>query len=247
MRHLGRALVVSALISLVATSAASANGFAYNGIGKCGGTLFATCAAVTVTTTYNSTTGNTVVVMQVTNLSGTNGTQNSIFTQIGLWNMAAFVPAKGNNPAIPGAAYVNGSLQVLDNNSADVSSNWQLGTSGLSGSGIQPGIFGVDPLNGINSGIGAGQTFTFTFELSGLASSFDVNTAGFALHGQGGVTGCSTKLVIQPDGTPNAGPYNPECTPITSTPEPVTMTLLATGLLAMGGAGVLRRRRNQIS
>ena len=32
---------------------------------------------------------------------------------------------------------------------------------------------------------------------------------------------------------------------ITAVPEPVTMTLLATGLAGMGGAGAFRRRKNQ--
>ena len=35
--------------------------------------------------------------------------------------------------------------------------------------------------------------------------------------------------------------------PVTVTPEPVTMTLLATGLVGLGGAGTIRRRRNRKS
>jgi hypothetical protein len=234
----GKALVLSAIMSLGAAQTASASGFSWNGSTICGGNNFATCAAVSVTTAYSSVTGRTLVTMTVTNLSGTNGTQaGTIYTQIGLWNL----PTKN-----PGTAYVAGSLTVLDQNNNNVTSAWQLGTPGLNGAGIQPGVFGVDPIHGINGGLAAGDTYTFTFELTGIGSQFPLDEAGFALHGQGGYNGCSTKLVIDGDGTQNQGPYLEECTPpITSTPEPVTMTLLAGGLAGMGGANFLRRRRKQ--
>jgi hypothetical protein len=233
----GKALVLSAIMSLGAFQTASASGFSWNGSTICGGNNFATCAAVSVTTAYSSVTGRTFVTMTVTNLSGTNGTQAAIFTQIGLWNL----PKKN-----PGTAYVAGSLTVLDQNNNNVTSAWQLGTPGLNGAGIQPGVFGVDPTQGINGGLAAGDTYTFTFELTGIGSQFPLDEAGFALHGQGGYNGCSTKLVVDGDGNPNQGPYLEECTPpITATPEPVTMTLLASGLAAMGGAGLIRRRKEQ--
>ena len=225
-------------MSLGAFETASASGFGWNGSTVCGGNNFATCAAITVTTGYNSVTGRTLVTMTVTNLAGTNGTfAGTVFTQIGLWNLPK------NNP---GAAYVAGSLSVLDQSNNNVTSAWQLGTPGLNGAGIQPGVFGVDPTQGINGGLAAGDTYTFTFELTGLSSLYDVGDAGFALHGQAGYNGCSTKLVVDGDGTQNQGPYLEECTPITQTPEPVTMTLLASGLAGMGGANFFRRRKKQL-
>ncbi|MEP7327275.1 MAG: PEP-CTERM sorting domain-containing protein [Gemmatimonadota bacterium] len=104
----------------------------------------------------------------------------------------------------------------------------------------------MDPSAGINGGLAAGDTYTFTFALTGLDGTTDLNTCGFALHGQGGYNGCSTKLAIDEGGIQNQGPYDPEClTPITTTPEPETMTLLATG--RPGGAGFVRRRRKHLS
>jgi hypothetical protein len=243
MRTLGKVLLATVALGLAGSQAAHASGFSWNGTTKCGGNSFATCAAVSVNLSYNAGNGRTTVTMVVHNLSGTQGTYNgTVFTQIGLWNLP-----QGKGPKNPGAAYVNGSLVVTNQNNVNVTSAWQLGTNGLSGSGIQPGVFGVDPTQGINGGVTAGSTYTFTFEMTGLGSNFDMNTAGFALHGQGGYAGCSTKLVIGSDGTSNAGPYDPACSPpVTATPEPVTMTLLATGLAGMSGAGFLRRRKKQV-
>ena len=237
----GKALVLSAILSLVAVESANASGFAWNGSTRCGGNLFATCASISVSTSFNSLTGKTTVTMTVTNLSGSNHTYaGTTFTQIGIWNIPT------GNKKNPGAQYVDGSLIVKNQNNVNVTSAWQLGTNGLSGGGIQPGVFGVDPFHGINGGLAAGDTYTFTFELTGLLSTFDLNTAGFALHGQGGYNGCSTKLIVDGAGVANAGPYDPSCqAPTTVTPEPVTMTLLATGLAGMSGASVLRRRRKQ--
>ena len=53
---------------------------------------------------------------------------------------------------------------------------------------------------------------------------------------------CSTKLV-ETGGVANQGPLDPNCA-LSVVPEPMTMTLLATGLVGIGVAGLARRRRS---
>jgi MYXO-CTERM domain-containing protein len=87
---------------------------------------------------------------------------------------------------------------------------------------------------------------TFNFTTNGVA--WDPTTSDISIrardlltnNGQlpNGVTECTTD--ISPGGHPAT------CIPFTTTtPEPVTMTLLASGLAGMGGAGFWRRRRNR--
>ncbi|MDH5283855.1 MAG: PEP-CTERM sorting domain-containing protein, partial [Gemmatimonadota bacterium] len=215
-------------------AAGSSSGFGWNNTTICGGNAFSTCASVAVSAVWDGS-GNVTVTMQVTNLSGQNGTfANTVFTQVGLWN----VPA--------GTAYGPNSTVLSQGNSL---SGWQPGNSGLSGAGIQKDVRGMDPTNGINGGIASGNKYTFTFTITNWQGSApDFNTLGFAIHGQGGPNGCSTKLVIQADGSANSpDPNDPavQACGTTVTPEPVTMSLLATGLAGMGGAGLVRRRRKQ--
>ena len=206
------------------------SGFAWNGAVVCGGNNFSTCASVSVVTVYDAVTRTAQVSMRVTNLSGTNSTfAGTIFTQMGLFNLPS------------GVGYQPGTtLTVVDQNGHAVA-GWQLGTSGLSGAGITQVVRGVDPVNGINGGLAHGGTYTFTFSLSGWTSAPNMNTFGFAIHGQGGPNDCSTKLVIK-GGTGNQlGSGAAACSMVT--PEPVSMILTATGLAGMGGIGVSRRRR----
>jgi len=221
-------------------TAGSWSGFGWNNTTICGGNAFSTCASVAVSAISDGA-GNVTVTMRVTNLSGTNGTYaGTVFTQLGLWN-------------VPYANGVNGfstgygpTLTATDPNGAIT--GWQTGTSGLSGAGAQPDLRGVDAINGINGGLTAGNTYTFTFTITNWqGTTADFNNLGFAIHGQGGPNGCSTKLVIGANGTANQPDPNDPAYQACQTvvPEPVTMSLLATGLAGMGGAGLLRRRRKQ--
>ncbi len=81
---------------------------------------------------------------------------------------------------------------------------------------------------------------TFNFQVTG--GSWDPNTSDIVLRGQNPQTGQRTECLTAD--SPTGYPAN--CFPAASAvPEPVTMTLLATGLASMGGAGLFRRRRNR--
>ena len=104
--------------------------------------------------------------------------------------------------------------------------------------GANPKFSGFET-NGITDGItNDGNTYEFSLTFA----TTDLANLEFALHSQGGPNGCSTKLFI--DGTDaEIDTVDPTCGGTTTVPEPITMTLLATGLAGMGGAGVIRRRK----
>jgi hypothetical protein len=197
----------------------------------CGGSAFQTCASVAISK-LNLGGGVTQITMSVTNNSGFGGTYNgTVFTTMGLFGLSNFT-------------YVPGSLSVSG------SGSWVLGTSGLSGAGISgkvAGVQGAPPP--VQNGLLPGQSVTITFNISGPAFA-SINTADWAIHGQGGPNACSTKLVVT-NGTANNGPYDSvNCgvdggTGIISsvTPEPGSVVLLTTGLFGFAG-GMVRRRRS---
>jgi hypothetical protein len=156
-----------------------------------------------------------VLTLQVTN---TSGSASSVFTQIGLANI--------------GGTFTVATFGAVGDGS------WSQGTNGLSGAGIQNAVIGgaannPPPTNGLHDG----ETVTFTFTFTGNPDLTDLQ---LAIHDQGGaVAGCdtSTKLVV------TGGVANDPTCGSTTVPEPMTMSLLATGLAGMGGLGAFKRRR----
>jgi hypothetical protein len=229
-----RSLSVAGLLVSAAPTAAHAYG-SWSITSLCGGSKFATCASMSVTSAAGNVSGVTRIVVQVTNLSGLNGTfGNTIFTQIGLWGLSK------NTTLVAGSLLVNG----------QTSSEWQAGVpGGLSGNGIQKLVFGVDTQHGLNGGLGANSPTTFQFDVTGLGNGATLDD--FALHGQAGPNGCSTKLVTT-NGSANSGEsgpgtYDAACgvdvlTGTAVTPEPAAIIMLGSGALGLLGLPGIRRR-----
>lgn len=213
MKMLGRVLGSAAVLLAVSASAARADLG-----GLVNGTQYCggNAFSTCATITSISYTGG-VVTLTVQNTSGNAG---SVFTAIGLAN-------------------IGGTFSLT--NSTSSSASFQPGTTGLSGAGIQNAVIGFNAVPPPSStGLTNGQSVTFTFTLSGTP---DLSDLQLAIHDQGGSPGgqCapSTKLVVS-GGMGNA--TDPLCG-TTTVPEPMTMSLLATGLVGMGGMGAFKRRR----
>jgi hypothetical protein len=87
-----------------------------------------------------------------------------------------------------------------------------------------------------------GESITFMFANT-TAATFAASD--FAIHAQAGPGGCSSKLELDlSQGAPaNGGNFiGTGCSPVTATPEPASVTLMATGFL---GLGVIARRRRK--
>ena len=207
---------VGAAAALLALTAGNAMAFGpFTNTQVCGGTLFTTCA--TLTTTYvDNLNGTSTLTIDIANTSS-NG---DAFTAFGIRDVD------------PSASSVDAGLAATWSYVGDVN---QLGGDP---DGANPKFSGFETNNGINGAItndGNTYSFSLTFATADLAS------LEFALHSQGGPNGCSTKLFI--NGTDaQVDTVDPACA-TTVVPEPITMTLLATGLAGMGGAGIVRRRK----
>lgn len=177
------------------------------------------CGGDNFSTCASVTASNVGNVVQLT-VTNTSGSAASFFTNIGLGNLGAGV--------------------TVTNFSTDMPTRFELGTAGLSGAGIVTPVVGasVFPPNPNTKALMDGETVTFYFTLGG---TYDLANAQFIVHDQGGTDpncSSSTKLVVT-GGVANTA----LCGTTTAVPEPVTMSLLATGLAGMGGMGALRRRK----
>lgn len=241
MRKLGAVLTLVGGLSLAGATPALANGFSSYRI--CGGNTFQTCAAVQISVVGNH------VTMHVWNLSqnmtatygqaaGTRG--GSILDGISFFN-------------IPSGVHVDtGSLLV---NGSTNSQGWGLKNYGNVAFALDTRNTSHLPMGGLSSGCtltNAGSPSTLSNPCSGLSGSgwvtFDFQITGGSWNP--GVSDISLRSYDAASGetseywTGNT-PFGNPSTSVTVTPEPVTMTLLATGLSGIGGAGIFRRRRTR--
>lgn len=111
-------------------------------------------------------------------------------------------------------------------------------------SNFKPGPWvGAEAANpAVKKGLLFGESITFAFANTTAATFAETD---FAIHAQAGPAGCSSKLVIDlshPAVANGADFMGSECgSPVTATPEPASLLLMATGFLGVGA--VVRKRR----
>jgi len=246
----GRFVALLGSLTLALPAAVHADGFRSYRV--CGGDQFATCAAVNI-----SVVGSNVTV-RLWNLSGNAagtwghgaGTHaGTVFNGIGFYNTTGASAVLGslsvNGPAMAGTT--PGSWKLTNNSRVNFGVDFRVGSQGSNN--MDNGVAsGCAPSSAYPSGVdlysnpctsvtgNTGDWVTFSFKISG---NWDPNNSDIVIRGINGPTGNATECWT--GDTPAGIPSN--CTVIT--PEPVSMTLLATGLAGIGGAGALRRRKQK--
>lgn len=221
----------------------------------CGGsyaswTGFAFCASVQVSVVASGS-GIWNVAMQISNLSGLNGSfAGSLFAQIGLDNLNL----PGGNPpvAISNVLVTQGGSTICSNPTNSSQGNagcWSVQQNQTAAGGIKVDLLG-NTSSGVNLSVASacsGQN-KYIYTCLGAAPvtiSFNINRnfdptqiGDLYIKGQGalGSTECET-------GTTVAVALRCSAPPVTSTPEPTTMTMLGTGIAAM--VAEVRRRRKK--
>ena len=221
VRALGAATVLTAVMA--------ANAWAFPTFTDdevCGGSNFYTCA--TLTTSYSHATS--TLTIQIANT----GTLGDAFRHVAVGNLPAGVTVISGTEDHPSESWVISN----DLNSINGAGDGGFVYQGHESSGNPATNFIVND----------GNTYTFTLTFSRDLTDEEIAALWFGTHTQAGPEACtgSSKLWINADGEgngPDGGAYLEGCGPTTTVPEPITMTLLATGLAGMGGAGAVRRRK----
>jgi hypothetical protein len=227
-------------LGLAAVMAVPASATSWGGNGSwCGGSGFSTCFSVDLS--WTAVAGSSLAVtLQLRNDNPDPGLK---WFSIGLDNLSLASPATTLSSYTVSGPADWGHPPPNDFNGAPIVD--PVAASDYEGSG------------GGETPVPAGfRTWTFTLTMDGslTAAQWDqlLQAAGVGLHAGSNDCG-STKVVVRDDLAPgpaygvNTNPNGSECDqpgpPTEITPEPMTMSLMALGLVGIGGAGLIRRRR----
>jgi len=218
MRKLGTMWLAAAALAATATPARA--DWSWSWVNACGGDNFITCMSGDIA--YNQ--ASKTITVHVTNLP----IEVDVYTAVGLFSL----------PGADPTSFTSGGLGWTATNG--------INGGGLPGTNDQRFALGTDGIGGGFTEADGQQEFTFTFDYDLEAYS---STVGVGIHAQGGPGGCSTKAGVMGVtaagvAVDNSSSLDPAC--VTTAPEPATMFLMGTGLLALGVVGYRRRQEPEI-
>ena len=238
----GRSALAGLLLAgAVAGKASAATNWGGNGGPYCGGNTFSTCFSVNLSwTTPVSSTNTLTVTLKLINNDATAGLK---WFSVGLDNLTGLSSFTTTGPAgwsdpppndFSGGPFITPTASAVNN--------------------------GGEAASDFNGPTGGTWTFALTMGSSLTGAQWDalLNAAGVGLHAGGltiNNTSCSTKVIVRDNlaagsayGTNRPDGSAPLCEsgspPTEITPEPMSITLMATGLVGLAGAGFIKRRRS---
>ncbi|MBL8984670.1 MAG: PEP-CTERM sorting domain-containing protein [Gemmatimonadetes bacterium] len=226
-----RVLAGVGLALALTASRASATTYCYTGVAG-----FSACASANITVNN----GLTQLQVAIQNLSGSMGNTTFTITQFGLYYLTPPNYTGSLTALSPFTGWQNGTSSSMRNPGPTGTASWLGGAQTVNGNNYA--LVGCSVPSAPSNVVSTCSTpATFTFTLA-AGSNFSLANLHVGIRGQawtavnGQFSGRSFKCYSS----------DPTCQPPTAVPEPATMALLGTGLVALSIAGFRRRRRENL-